>query len=75
MAVREGSVVPTLVFVANQRIAAGAELTVDYGSVHGEQQRGASSSAAAASTLPRLGSVVCLCGTSQCRGRLPFDPQ
>ena len=50
---REGSAVPTLVFVANRHIAPGTELTVDYGGQGsagggGQQQQGSYDGGAAA---------------------------
>ena len=60
--VRVGSIVPTVRFYAARRIEAGEELTFDYGGLFG--------------TSPdiHVGRTQCLCGESNCRGFLPFNP-
>jgi len=65
--VRVGSVIPRIAFFAARDIAAGEELTFSYGGDAAAQQ-GADDSA-----TPRLSDRLCLCGSDQCMGALPFD--
>lgn len=62
-----GSVIPRIAFFAARDIAAGEELTFSYGGDAAAQQ-GANDSA-----TPRLSDRLCLCGSEQCMGALPFD--
>ena len=52
-----GSMIPHLAFFTKRRIDAGEELTVDY----------------ASSDSTAGGGVECFCGSSGCRGTLPFE--
>jgi SET domain-containing protein len=73
-AVRAGSRVPALVLVAQRAIAAGEELTLDYGSggPAANEHGGQKNSPAADDDAPAR--IRCRCGEVSCRGYLPYDP-
>lgn len=68
--VRVGSRVSTLVLVALRSIAAGEELTLNYGS--GAPTTDETSTSSTNQVLPTR--IVCRCGEASCKGFLPYDP-
>jgi len=73
-AVRVGSRVPTLVLVALRAIAAGEELTLNYGSgaPTADAEITHTNSSSASQDVPAR--IVCRCGEASCQGFLPYDP-
>ena len=70
--VRTASLVPHLALFTSRQVAAGEELTFDYGEPGGG---GGGEGVLRPGGGAALGRTFCRCGAAECRGHLPYDAE